>query len=131
MNDLILNIWTLSYIKYNCKVFHNLRQLKSTCNITVLFESLPVLIPKSLRTTLWTFLSINYLLLSFRVKEINFSSLIEEFLILVLNRIYNISSLIVLAYVWSLLTNFQFLIRITHPCPLTQLLLPNDINWDK
>jgi hypothetical protein len=35
-----------------------------------------------------------------------------------------------LAYVWSLLTNRQLLIRITHPCPLTQLLLPNEINWD-
>jgi hypothetical protein len=38
---------------------------------------------------------------------------------------------IVLAYVWALLTGRQLSISITHPCPLTQLLLPNKINWDK
>ena len=36
-----------------------------------------------------------------------------------------------MAYVWALLTDRQLSIRITKPCPITQLLIPNEIDWDK
>jgi hypothetical protein len=36
-----------------------------------------------------------------------------------------------LGYVWALLTNRQFSIDITHPCPLTSIVEPNVIFWNK
>ena len=34
-------------------------------------------------------------------------------------------------YAWSLLTNRTFLIKMNHPCPLEDILQPNEINWNQ
>ena len=34
------------------------------------------------------------------------------------------------SYAWSLITNRKFLIRHTRPCLLTNMLIPNEIDWD-
>ena len=35
-----------------------------------------------------------------------------------------------MAYIWGLLTNRTLSIHITKPCPLSQLLIPNEIDWE-
>ena len=37
---------------------------------------------------------------------------------------------IVNAYAWSLLTNRTFVMSITRPCDFTNLIIPNEIDWD-
>ena len=34
-------------------------------------------------------------------------------------------------YAWSLLTNRKFLIKMKHPCPLDEILEPNEIKWNE